>query len=160
MHRYLARRAGREHADDLASQTFTVAFARRHTFRSEATSALPWLLGIATNLLSDDRRSEQRLLATIARLREEPGLRTAGGADAAGGGAAIDGELAQALAGLEPAQRDVLLLHAWGELSYEEIAESLAIAPGTVRSRLSRARATLRARLGAGAGDPHREKEG
>jgi len=45
-------------------------------------------------------------------------------------------------------QREVLLLHAWAELSHEEIAAVLEIAPGTVRSRLSRARAALREHLG------------
>ena len=55
-HRYLSRRVGRELADDLASATFTVAFERRRGFRTESDSALPWLLGIATNLLRNHRR--------------------------------------------------------------------------------------------------------
>src|SRR5271167_757563 len=62
VHRYLARRVGRERADDLASQTFTVAFERRASFRPGEAGAPPWLLGIATNLLRNHRRSEQRLL--------------------------------------------------------------------------------------------------
>src|SRR5579862_8099382 len=68
VHRYLGRRAGRERADDLASQTFVVAFERRATFRWDAASARPWLLGIATKLLANDRRAEQRLLETLGRL--------------------------------------------------------------------------------------------
>ena len=52
-----------------------------------------------------------------------------------------------ALAGLDADQRDVLLLFAWGELSYEEIASALVIPVGTVRSRMSRARSYLRRRL-------------
>jgi DNA-binding CsgD family transcriptional regulator len=62
--------------------------------------------------------------------------------------AALMPRLAEVLTTLSPVQRDVLLLYAWGELSHEEIATALEIAPGTVRSRLSRARATLRDRLG------------
>ncbi len=149
IHRYLARRVGRERADDLAAQTFTVAFECRARFRSGCSDARPWLYGIATNLLSNDRRAEQRMLQTIARLS---------------GGIAqsvtpissedTDCDLAAALAKLEPAQRDVLLLHAWGELSYEEIADSLGIAIGTVRSRLSRVRAYLRAELELTAAPP------
>ena len=45
---------------------------------------------------------------------------------------------------LDPDQRDVLLLHAWADLSHGEIAASLGIPLGTVYSRLSRARASLR----------------
>jgi hypothetical protein len=62
VYRYLARRVGRDRAEDLAAQTFTVAFARRATFRPDATDARPWLLGIATNLLMNDRRGERRSL--------------------------------------------------------------------------------------------------
>src|ERR1035437_9510544 len=57
VHRYLARRVGRERADDLASQTFTVAFERRASFRPEAVGARPWLLGIATHLVLNNRRA-------------------------------------------------------------------------------------------------------
>jgi len=145
VHRYLARRAGASAADDLASQTFTVAFAGRSGFRSSATSARPWLFGIATNLLRNDRRAELRLLRALSRLAAgQPSLHP----DLAGEDA---GEVATALAGalaeMDQEQRDVLLLHAWGELSYEEIAVSLEIPVGTVRSRLSRGRARLRSAL-------------
>jgi RNA polymerase sigma-70 factor, ECF subfamily len=143
VHRYLARRVGRERADDLASQTFTVAFARRASFRPGALGARPWLLGIATNLLLNHRRSEQRGLETTARLAAHRDAATSGDNEPS----ELDGELAAALAELDDGQRDVLLLVAWGELSYEEIAASLAIPIGTVRSRLSRARAHLRAHL-------------
>ena len=145
VHRYLARRVGRARADDLASQTFVVAFERRASFRPEALDARPWLLGIATHLLMNERRSERRLLETAARLAQR-------------GDAArvhidrqpqeLDREVASALAGLDVDQRDVLLLVAWGELSYEEVGEALGIPVGTVRSRLFRARAHVRAELG------------
>jgi RNA polymerase sigma-70 factor (ECF subfamily) len=144
VHRYLARRVGRERADDLASQTFVVAFERRASFRAEAASARPWLLGIATNLLLNDRRSERRLLEALARAGAELG---AGASQVERPPGAVDSELAAALAGLEADRRDVLVLVAWGELSYEEVAEALAVPVGTVRSRLSRARAQLRAEL-------------
>ena len=72
VHRYLARRVGRDRADDLASQTFTVAFTRRTTFRTDATDARPWLLGIATNLLMNERRAEQRSLEAVARIKAQP----------------------------------------------------------------------------------------
>ncbi len=59
----------------------------------------------------------------------------------------LDSEVAAGLAELDADQRDVLLLFAWGELSYEEIALALTIPVGTVRSRMSRARSHLRRRL-------------
>jgi RNA polymerase sigma-70 factor (ECF subfamily) len=142
VHRYLARRVGRDRADDLGSQTFTVAFTRRMTFRPDATDARPWLLGIATNLLMNERRAEQRSLEAIARIQAQP---APPGAELADDG--LDHQVATALAELDPDQRDVLLLFAWGELSYEEIARALAIPVGTVRSRMSRARSHLRQRL-------------
>ena len=51
VHRYIARRARRDRADDLAAQTFTVAFSHRGRYRDDLGTARPWLLGIATNLL-------------------------------------------------------------------------------------------------------------
>jgi RNA polymerase sigma-70 factor (ECF subfamily) len=142
VHRYLARRVGRDRADDLASQTFTVAFTRRTTFRADATDARPWLLGIATNLLMNDRRAEQRSLAIVDRIHAQPVPPAPEFGDDG-----LDHDIATALAELHPDQRDVLLLFAWGELSYEEIAVALAIPVGTVRSRMSRARSHLRQRL-------------
>ena|SRR5947209_6444346 len=142
VHRYLARRVGRDRAEDLASQTFTVAFARRTTFRTDVTDARPWLLGIATNLLMNERRAEQRSLETVDRIQAQP---VPSAAELADNG--LDHGVAAALAALDPDQRDVLLLFAWGELSYEEIAVALAIPIGTVRSRMSRARGYLRGRL-------------
>ena len=62
-------------------------------------------------------------------------------------GSAIAPRVAQALASLPVAQRDVLLLHAWGGLSQQEIAVALGLPAATVRSRLGRARGVLRSQL-------------
>jgi RNA polymerase sigma factor (sigma-70 family) len=151
IHRYLARRVGSDRADDLAAQTFAVAFRRRDSFDEEARSARPWLFGIATNVLRGELRSERRMLAAIARLDRsaESGWadeveRSLARADAASDVARIAG----ALAALDAGQRDVLLLVAWGELSQEEVAASLGIPVGTVYSRLARARSNLKQALG------------
>ena len=143
VHGYLSRRVGRSAADDLAASTFTLAFEHRRRFRSEATSARPWLLGIATNLLRNQRRAENRALQALRRLAPDD-------VTPASSGTEETTELGELLAGLDRDQRNVLLLYAWEELSYEEIANALGIPVGTVRSRLARARARLRARL-----DPH-----
>jgi RNA polymerase sigma factor (sigma-70 family) len=57
--------------------------------------------------------------------------------------------LADALASLRPGEREILLLHAWAELTDSEIAGALCLPLGTVKSRLSRARERLRNQLGA-----------
>jgi RNA polymerase sigma-70 factor, ECF subfamily len=155
VHRYLARRAGRDRADDLAAQAFTVAFARRQSYRDGLGSARPWLLGIATNLLREDHRSEQRLLATMAGLGNEALVSRASPGP---GEAPSDPALAAALASLDPVQRDALLLHVWGELSYAEIADSTGVPIGTIRSRISRACAALRTALRVGAASDEEER--
>jgi RNA polymerase sigma-70 factor, ECF subfamily len=136
--RYLARRAGSSRADDLASATFVVAFERRHGFREASSSARPWLLGIATNLLRNELRSEQRALNAIARVASDAGR---GDPDPAPVEAM---DLPALLAALDADQRDALLLFAWEGMSYREIAVALGVPVGTIRSRLARARARLR----------------
>ena len=150
VHRYLARRIGKGRADDLASQTFVVAFERRAAFDQATESARPWLFGIATNLMRNEVRAEQRLLGALARLDvaaagdlADEAERALSRADAASEVARIAG----ALAALDDDQRDVLLLHAWGDMTYEEIARALTIPVGTVRSRLARARSALQPAL-------------
>jgi RNA polymerase sigma-70 factor (ECF subfamily) len=148
IHRYIARRAGRDRADDLASQTFTVAFAHRGRYRDDLGTARPWLLGIATNLMRAELRGVERDAAVVERLGAEAVASSSRAALAAAGDAAEDdGRLSMALAGLDFGQREALLLHVWGELSYAEVASALDIPIGTVRSRISRACAALRAEL-------------
>ncbi|MDW5596172.1 RNA polymerase sigma factor [Conexibacter stalactiti] len=143
VHGYLRRRVGRDLADELAAETFTRAFAHRRRFVASHDSALPWLLGIASNLIAEQRRAEQRRLAALARAA---GAQSAA-AQASPGDGQLDGRLAEALATLPARDRDALLLLAWGELSYEEVAVALAIPLGTVRSRINRARRRLTAAL-------------
>jgi RNA polymerase sigma-70 factor (ECF subfamily) len=144
VHAYLSRRAGSTLADDLASSTFVVAFERRDGFRPEADSARPWLFGIATNLLRNQWRAARRT---------EEVVRKAGSAitgnQAPVPDALVEGyeEIAGALAGLDAGQRDALIMFAWEGLSYEEIATSLNVPVGTVRSRIARGRARLREKL-------------
>jgi len=145
VYRYLARRVPRAYVDDLASMTFIVAFERRASFRTESDSARPWLLGIATNLLHEHARLDRRERGKLLMLGAEH--RLDGHADRDVGRGAETDRLADALATLDPEQRDVLLLHAWEELSYEEIAEALGAPVGTVRSRLARAGTHLRSQL-------------
>jgi RNA polymerase sigma factor (sigma-70 family) len=150
VHRYLHRRAGADIADELAAETFLVAFEGRRRFVArDGVGVRPWLYGIATNLLRRHVRDEVRQYRAWARTGVDPVAvecpddRIVARLDAE----AWSGSLAGALAGPRKGDREVLLLFAWGELSYAEIAEALAIPVGTVRSRLSRARANVRSVL-------------
>ena len=142
VHRYIGRRVGRQLADDLAAQTFTVAFSHRGRYRDDLGTARPWLLGIATNLMRAAGRGDQRVASIVERLGGEATASRSQVNDDAD-----DGRLADALAKLQPDQREALLLHALGDLTYLEVAEALEIPVGTVRSRISRACAVLRAEL-------------
>jgi RNA polymerase sigma-70 factor (ECF subfamily) len=153
VYRFIARRVGTALAEDLAAEVFATAYRRRASYEPARGSLRSWLYGIAANVVRGHWRDEQQLLELDARLAPaSPGPADAGAfADAADERvttASLAPRIAGALAALNTDQRDVLLLHAWGGLSHEEIATALGIAPGTARSRLSRARAALRAHLG------------
>jgi RNA polymerase sigma-70 factor (ECF subfamily) len=139
LHRYLARRVGASAADELAAETFAVAF-RRWDRLDPTRPVRPWLYGIAANLIRHHWRKERRMLRAYARTgvdpvwtEDEP--------------AAVARELAAALADLRRDEREILLLTAWVELTDAEIADALDVPVGTVKSRLSRARQKLRNRL-------------
>jgi RNA polymerase sigma factor (sigma-70 family) len=158
VHRYLARRLGADLADELAAETFAVAFAKRKRYDDSFADARPWLFGIATRLAQRQWRREERELRAYARTGTDPAApshdeRVTAQADSAAAAPA----LAAALAALSRDERDVLLLYAWAELGYPEIATALSISAGTVKSRLHRARQRVRQSLAeAGELDPQR----
>jgi RNA polymerase sigma-70 factor (ECF subfamily) len=151
IHRYLSRRLGTDLADELAAETFAVAFAKRRRFDTAAfDDAGPWLFGIATRLAQRHWRREERELRAFARTGSDPAAPSdAEGAAARADSAAAGPALAAALATLTRDERDVLLLFAWEDLGYPEIAAALSISPGTVKSRLHRARRRVRQSLAA-----------
>lgn len=150
VHRYIARRIGTALADDLAAETFATAYRRRNDYDPARGALRSWLYGIATNLLRNHWRAEQQLLELDARLAADAELRhDPEMSDDRLSASLAAPRIAAALAELVPEQREALLLHAWADLSPAEIGEALGIAPGTARSRLSRARAGLRERLGS-----------
>lgn len=148
--RYVTRRLGPDAADDVVADTFLLAFRQRDSYKPASADALPWLYGIATNLISRHRRDEVRLYRALARTGADPVTASfamvpfTDRVDSAVTAGMAARRLAAALAGLPAAYRDPLLLVAWGDLSYEETAIALGIPKGTVRSRISRARARLR----------------
>ncbi|MFG1955394.1 RNA polymerase sigma factor [Micromonospora sp. NPDC048830] len=158
LYRYAHGRVGAEFVDDVVSETFLVAFRRRHRYDVSRPDARPWLFGILTKEISHYWRREQAHYRAMA--RSEPTGVVPDHAERVVAGAAahaIRAPLARALAELPARDRDVLLLIAWGELSYEETARAVGIPIGTVRSRLNRARRKLGSALGGG--DPTRAVE-
>jgi RNA polymerase sigma-70 factor (ECF subfamily) len=165
VHRYATRWTGDPSAaEDVVSLTFLEAWRLHEKLRPEGDSVLPWLLGIATNVLRNRQRAARRHRAALLRvpLRDTvPDF-----ADEVVGRLHDSEQLAAAavaLRRLRRADREVFLLCVWSQLDYAATAEALAIPVGTVRSRLSRARVRLRSLAEAElsrreAGDPDREK--
>lgn len=148
--RYLRRRLGDDAAEDAAAEVFARAFRRFPDFRDEHGTPLPWLYGIAAHVISERSRAERRRLRLMARVAREahPGGASGdhpGASDRAGASTfeGLDPTLLTLLGKLKPADRETLLLLAWGELSYAEVATAQEIPIGTVRSRMARVRAIL-----------------
>lgn len=146
VHRYLHRRAGRDVADELAAETFAIAFERRTSCRGTG-SALPWLYGIATNLLRRRWRADRRQLRAFARSGVDRWVNYEDEAASRVDDAALGARLAGALATMRRSERDSLLLYALAGLSYGEIAIALDVPVGTVRTWLHRAREVARQEL-------------
>lgn len=144
IHGYLSRRAGSQMADDLLSEVFVAAFEARGRYDLAYADARPWLYGIAGNVTKRHYRRAQRQLDLhdrLPRVRElDPSDEVVTRLDAS---RACD-RLEEALKSLSSGDREALLLFAWEDLSYDEIAQALGIPIGTVRSRLNRARRLLR----------------
>lgn len=160
IYRYLARRAGRQVADDLVAETFLAAFAKRNRYDLSHPDARPWLYGIATNLVGQHRRHQARqdriTQAAAAAEPEVPGHADRVAADVTA--QAMRTLLEGAVAVLSAGDRDVLLLIAYEQLTYQEVARALDIPVGTVQSRLHRARTKVRQVLaGTDAGATYEE---
>lgn len=153
IHQYVTRRLGRDAADDVTAETFLTAFRIRARFDPARAGVRPWLFGIAAKQIGRQRREEVRALKLLARTGHDPVADSwTDSADDRLAAEAAARPLARALAHLSAGDRHVLLLFAWADFSYQEIAEALGIPVGTVRSRLNRARRKLRTATGAAGG--------
>lgn len=138
---HLAMRLTRERveAEDVAAESFARAFARW-----SKVGALPyreaWVMRVAANLAIDESRRIARRPRLAESKQAEP--------DPAGP-VALRAMLVQALAQLPKSQRDATTLHYLADLPERDVAAALGVNLGTVKSHLSRARATLRKDLGS-----------
>jgi RNA polymerase sigma-70 factor (ECF subfamily) len=131
-------------AEDLLSIVFLEAWRRRGKDLPPG-KVLPWLYGIAANVTRNQRRSQRRYAAALRRMPASP----ADPSFAELADALLDDErqmqhMRVLVQGLPKHEQDVFALCGWSELSYEDAAVALDVPIGTVRSRLSRARARLR----------------
>ncbi|MBL7255612.1 RNA polymerase sigma factor [Paractinoplanes lichenicola] len=146
---FVAKRLGPDLAEDVASETFLIAFDRRRSFDPARGEVRPWLYGIASNLAARHVRAETRRYKALAQAGGQLAEQS-GHADAVAGrldAAAVRGRLAEALRRLPEPVRAVLLLVAWAGLNQQEAAAALGIPAGTARSRLHRARQEMRQAL-------------
>jgi RNA polymerase sigma factor (sigma-70 family) len=135
VHRYLSRRVGTAAADDLLGEVFVAAVEARLRVTPHASgSALPWLYGIAGNVIRTALRRRDGHATT------DPGFDW-DAVDARLDATARRDELRRALESLTDAERELLLLVAWEGLTPAEAGEVLGLTAVAARSRLHRARA-------------------
>jgi RNA polymerase sigma-70 factor, ECF subfamily len=139
---YCLCRTGESAAHDAVAEVYAVAWRRRRHLPADDEEAVLWLLGIARKVLANQVRSQRRwsrLLLRVAERTEPPHT------DAHSIDSSVD--LATALAQASPADRELLGLAYWDDLSHQEIATVFGISVGAVDTRLHRARQRLRQRL-------------
>ncbi|MFD1271151.1 RNA polymerase sigma factor [Streptomyces kaempferi] len=142
---YATSLVGRQVGEDITSETFTIAWRR---VRDLPDPALPWLLGVARNLVRELRRrdSHQYALAAAEAQRITSGARVDVGDDVAAVVTEREAAL-QALASLPEADRELLTLIAWQGLSARQAAQVLGCTTATLTVRLYRARRRLESAL-------------
>lgn len=141
---YVRRRAAGEAVDDIVGETFLVAGRRLgHVPEPE----LPWLLGVARNVLATHRRAVFRRRALTLKLGSSAFGASASPditSEVSASGDGVEDRLLSALANLSAKDREALILIAWDGLEPHEAAAVLSESPGTFRVRLHRARRRLR----------------
>jgi RNA polymerase sigma-70 factor (ECF subfamily) len=141
-------------ADDLAQETFVRAYRALDRFRSDEPLH-PWLTRIATNLAYSLFRTRRRRPETPLEPLIEAGRQWGVEDDPADHAAETERRrrLVAAFDELKPEHQVILTLRVVHDMSYEQIAAQLGVPVGTVMSRLSRARAELKTRIGARSGE-------
>jgi RNA polymerase sigma factor (sigma-70 family) len=149
IYRYAARRLGQQAAADVMSEVFLAAFRNRQRYDTSREDARPWLYGIAINVISQHQRAQRRYARVLATVPSVPATDVV--ADEVLDrvtAAQLRPRIMRALGELSDSDRELVLLIAWAELSYEQAAQALGIPLGTVRSRLHRTRMKLRRAAG------------
>jgi RNA polymerase sigma factor (sigma-70 family) len=147
--RYASARLGHDLAEDVTAETFLGAFRARGRYDPSRENARPWLYGIAIRQIGKHTRAERRYRQALSRVPAETvtadfGDRVADLVTAQ----QLRPRLAAVLSGLPRQDRELLLLVAWTDLTYEESAQALGVSVSAVKSRLHRIRVRIRRALG------------
>jgi RNA polymerase sigma factor (sigma-70 family) len=147
--RYASARLGSDLAQDVTAETFLAAFGARSRYDQSRENARPWLYGIAVRQIGKHTRAERRYRQALSRIQTETvtadfGDRVADRVTAE----QLRPRLSAVLSGLPRKDRELLLLVAWTDLTYEESAQALGVSVSAVKSRLHRIRVRIRQALG------------
>lgn len=148
IYNYFSRRVENEVIEELASSVFVKAFEIRKKFDTTKENSLPWLYGISSNILNTSRRTKNRYQVKEKRAFEfykqdaisyDQNLSIED--------KKLNESISVALMNLKKADLEVVLLFIWEQLNYQEIASTLEIPIGTVKSRMNRAKNILENKL-------------
>ena len=144
---YARRRVDEQTADEVVADTFLVAWRRREDIPEGYERA--WLFGVARNTILTAARAARRRSALVGKLRGATSPAWADGSNEVNNRADA---LLPALNSLREADREILMLVAWEELSHAEIGQATGLSPNAVAIRIHRARKRLADRIDALAG--------
>lgn len=137
IHRYCLRRLDTDDANDATAEVFMVAW-RRIADLPSGEESLPWLYGVARNVVSNQRRSSRRKVRLVSRLGsiaeppvDPPDLQVVQHSEVV--------EMHEALQKLRPKDQELVRLKAWEELSNQQIGQILGISDRAVEGRYARA---------------------
>lgn len=155
---YCLRRLPLNDVGDAMAEIFTVVWRRLESV-PPADEALPWIYGIARNVLANQQRSSRRFARLSAKLGAQAQPADPGPEPVVVRREA-DQRMVAALAELRPEEQELLRLRAWEQLSSAQIGDALGISPDAVDMRLARARRKLESIVAAGAPRPRLQKGG
>jgi RNA polymerase sigma-70 factor (ECF subfamily) len=138
---YVAGMLGdRAAAEDVTAAAFERAYRKRRTFKATRGTPRAWVFGIARNAALDELRRRQRVAPLTADVLDDGAADPAADADAALRRAVVR----DALAGLEPRDRELVALKYWGGLTNAEIARVVGVSESNAGTLLHRAMTKLR----------------
>ncbi|MCY4163955.1 MAG: RNA polymerase sigma factor [bacterium] len=142
---YARRRTNQCSADDIAANTFMLAWQKR--FEIPEDNERVWLFGVARNLALNDKRTSRRKDALLQRLRSQAKSDQDQNSFPESKDYGYSEQLQIALNQLPATDKEILMLLCWEELSYNEISEILYETPNALRIRSYRARKLLAKKL-------------